>query len=411
MEMLSQRLDDDVVFDVLTRVPVKSLIRFRCVSKSWCSTISSSIFITAHLHRAKSSSANNNNGGYLLYSPFPEELNFSSYNKELCTVSYNSDRSLTHISRFRVPFPYDFMVSFCNGMLCLNSIKGRGNVIYLWNPSIRKFKKLLATPLTYPFHDVVVGLAYHSQNNDYKILRIVPYKVSRGCGSEVPAIEAEIYTLSTDLWRRVVISVESFCGSRPNIGCIDDIHESFCIFYNGALHSIACCRDYNFILSFDVDDERFREILLPPNYLDGVCGQVECLTVFKGSLALIVFGKTLPEGSDLCHLWVMKDYGVAESWTRKSLPIENVAQFFGCTVNGELLIEKFNHCNILSFEPESLSEEILRIPELGCMIYTADFVESLVLLDGVNISSQYENQQVGVFSKALMFLKSILKSH
>ncbi|KAK4581582.1 hypothetical protein RGQ29_024972 [Quercus rubra] len=412
MEMqisLSQRLDDDVVFDVLTRVPVKSLIRFRCVSKSWYSTISSSIFITAHLHRAKSSSSNNNNNrGYLLYSPFPNELNFSSY-KELCTASYNSDRTLTHISRFRVPFSYDFLVSFCNGMLCLNSIRGRGNVIYLWNPSIRKFKKLLATPLTYPFHDVVVGLAYHSQNNDYKILRIVPYKESRG--SEVPAIEAEIYTLSTDLWRRVVISVESFSGSGPSIGCIDDIHESFCIFYNGALHSIACCGDYNFILSFDVDDERFREILLPQNYLDGVCGQVECLTVFKGSLALIVFGKTLPEGSDLCHLWVMKEYGVAESWTKKSLPIENVAQFFGCTVNGELLIEKFNHCNILSFEPESLNEEILRIPELGCMIYTTDFVESLVLLDGVNTSSEYENQQVGVFSKALMFLKFILKSH
>ncbi|KAK7829738.1 hypothetical protein CFP56_028891 [Quercus suber] len=42
-------------------------------------------------------------------------------------------------------------------------------------------------------------------------------------------------------------------------------------------------------------------------------------------------------------------------------------------------------------EPCILNEEILRIPEPACMIYTANFVESLVLLDGLNISSQSEN--------------------
>ena len=69
------------------------------------------------------------------------------------------------------------------------------HIIYLWNPSIRKFEKLLATP-----HGTsVVGLAYNSQNNDFKILRLRSF-------FEGPA-EAEIYSLSTDSWRRIVIPV------------------------------------------------------------------------------------------------------------------------------------------------------------------------------------------------------------
>ena len=88
-----------------------------------------------------------------------------------------------------------------------------------------------------------------------------------------------------------------------------------------------------------------------------------------------------------------KEYGVVESWTKRSvlMALEEVEHFFGCTINGELLIEKYGHTQSLAFDPESLNEEILRIPEPACMIYTANFVESLVLLDGLNISSQSKN--------------------
>ena len=71
--------------------------------------------------------------------------------------------------------------------------------------------------------------------------------------------------------------------------------DSLCLFLNGALHFIAYSEYHKFILSFDVNDERFYEILLPQNYLDGFDGVYrQCLTVFKGSLALIVFSCTLP---------------------------------------------------------------------------------------------------------------------
>ncbi|KAK7824319.1 f-box protein [Quercus suber] len=111
---------------------------------------------------------------------------------------------------------------------------------------------------------------------------------------------------------------------------------------------------------FDVNDERFREILLPQNYLDGLSPYSQHLAVFKGLLALIV----LEEKSNICHIWMMKEYGVAESWIKKSVPMKEVVRFLGFTVNGELLIQKFNPFRTLSFHPESLNEKILEIPEV-----------------------------------------------
>ena len=42
----------DIITDVLSRVPVKSLLRFRCVSKPWCSLIDSPHFVKTHLNRS-----------------------------------------------------------------------------------------------------------------------------------------------------------------------------------------------------------------------------------------------------------------------------------------------------------------------------------------------------------------------
>ncbi|KAK4580962.1 hypothetical protein RGQ29_024567 [Quercus rubra] len=314
--LLSQSVPDELVYDILTRLTVKSLIRFSSVCKSWNSTITSLNFIKAHLDRAKSLSNNNNNNGYLLYKSQVE-------NHSLFAMVYNSNRTLTPIARFQNPFPEGWIVGF----------------LYLWNPSIRKFKRILPSYFTDPFHTEAFGLAYHYQNNDYKILKLI-YEYSPG--EKVPPAEAKVYTLSTDSWRRFVISVEYSKDSR-------------CLFFNGALHSIAC------------------------------------LAVFKGSLALIVFTEALADKSKICHIWVMKEYGAVKSWTKKSVLMKDAARFFDCTVNGELLICKFRPFQRLSFDPESLNEEILRIPNAGSMIYTANFVDSLVLLDGINISSKYRN--------------------
>ncbi|XP_044432347.1 putative F-box protein At1g50870 [Triticum aestivum] len=51
--MLPSSLPADVFFEILSRVPVKSVCRFRCVSRSWHALISGQPFTAAHGARAK----------------------------------------------------------------------------------------------------------------------------------------------------------------------------------------------------------------------------------------------------------------------------------------------------------------------------------------------------------------------
>ncbi|KAM3396924.1 hypothetical protein P3S68_000436 [Capsicum galapagoense] len=51
----NSHIPDEILFDILTRIPsVKSLLRFRCVSESFCSIISQSSFTEAHHQKGSS---------------------------------------------------------------------------------------------------------------------------------------------------------------------------------------------------------------------------------------------------------------------------------------------------------------------------------------------------------------------
>uniref|UniRef100_A0A2N9GCC8 F-box associated beta-propeller type 1 domain-containing protein n=1 Tax=Fagus sylvatica TaxID=28930 RepID=A0A2N9GCC8_FAGSY len=177
--------------------------------------------------------------------------------------------------------------------------------------------------------------------------------------------KAEVYTLSTDSWREVVIELE------PQTRFIGHIPESYCLFHNGALHTILnSAVERGYILSFDVNDERFRKIMLPQSYFDEAFYSdihIKSLAVIKGSLAFIVFCNNIDELSGICHIW----------------------DFYGCTDNGELLIE--NATGLVSLDHESLNANKLAIEDAQWMAYTPNSMESLVLLDGLNVSSEYED--------------------
>lgn len=287
----------------------------------------------------------------------------------MCTVVCNNDRTLTQVSKVEIPSFLDkySIVGFCNSVFCLASYdQDFYHKIYLWNPSIRKFKKLLSTRFLYSDVRVVFGFAFDSKkNNDFKVLRLVTFREKK------PPAEAEIYTLSTDSWRKVIITMESLRGYEPNFGSIVSVLPPS-VFCNGALHFIAYTCRHHFILSFDVHDETFHEIMmpLPQNY--SLSFQ---LAVFKGLLAVIYFYDCLG------HFWVMEEYGVVGSWTRKFLiPMDSPHDFYGCTDNGELLFKSAN--GLVSINPpESLNWSILAIEDANWVGFSANSMESLVLHD------------------------------
>ena len=42
---------EDVLMDIFARLPVKSLLQFRCVCKSWCNLMKDPIFVTKHVNQ------------------------------------------------------------------------------------------------------------------------------------------------------------------------------------------------------------------------------------------------------------------------------------------------------------------------------------------------------------------------
>ena len=136
-------LPHDVVLNILARLPVKSLLRFRCVCKLWDSSITSPNFISTHLSIVNNS--NDDDHAYLIQTCIKY---FSCKIPRICKVLC-CDRTFDSLFEYSVPSVFDLylseMVGSCNGLVCLAQ-RGKhstaSDAIYLWNPSIRKFKRL-----------------------------------------------------------------------------------------------------------------------------------------------------------------------------------------------------------------------------------------------------------------------------
>ncbi|KAL4595686.1 hypothetical protein ACB092_12G109000 [Castanea dentata] len=390
-------LPDEIVLDILANQPVKSLLRFRCVCKPWYSSIANPKFITTHL--LNHNHHHHHHHGYVIHIPrhipvlLPSSLPGSSHSSDqVCTLA--CDRTFETISEFRVPFTFQsgfpHFVGSCNGMLCFTSSRSWSNVVYLWNPSIRKFKRLPNSQLFI----MTLGIGFDSQNNDFKVVGI-----PRTFAKSKPPPEVEVYSLSSDSWKRVELGI----SWRPNVVS----HKFNCAltfpFVSGHLHWMIEMieegggqekHDTSTILSFDVNSEKFKELPLPDD--EGIC-ITKCVTSYKGKLALIKFGSGTQPHITLCSIWVMREYGVIDSWNKLCvLSIENLTDLIGFTKDG-LLIRNSSRPVSTNSELESKDKsvlidlETLHEKEISTQAKygfdEATYIESLDFLDGTNVTS------------------------
>ncbi|GLT95760.1 hypothetical protein SLE2022_134240 [Rubroshorea leprosula] len=275
----------ELVTDILLRLPVSSLLRFRCVSRSLCTEIDSENFVKNHLDRSIQTETRQK---LVIYGSL---INQSS---EIYVADFDGDLAgALPLNRPLISRHHNTpMYGYCNGLILF------GRHLTIWNPFTRRYKKI---PPPDESNEIFLcsGLGYDSVHDDYMIVLIS--NAHSGCR------HVWIFGLKSDFWRR---SQDLNDDARPwPLG-----H-----FASGALYWP--CKRKNKCVGFDLAKEVFFDIPLPSDCRPGSIF-LDSLVVFGGK----VYSPTLHDGTVEYYLLVSEDKGgdvVGVSW-RKEFTMENV---------------------------------------------------------------------------------------
>ncbi|XP_063943441.1 F-box protein CPR1-like [Daucus carota subsp. sativus] len=193
-------LCDDLISEILVRVPVKSLIQFQLVSKTWLSLIKDPVFVKAQLRRA-------------IRSGTDETLMLVRYSCSTSTESAKLKLSLFDVdsrqivSETRYPYsqgesrsvPRLTLVGSANGIVCLVLFETSRliNRFFLWNPATRQSLRVVpGRGLSKPR---ALGFGYDPVDGDYKIVRVV----------SGPCLPTEVFSANRNVWREVPDPIDS----------------------------------------------------------------------------------------------------------------------------------------------------------------------------------------------------------
>ncbi|KAL2469079.1 F-box protein CPR30 [Forsythia ovata] len=377
-----KQFPEDILFEVVSRLPAKSIGRFTTVSKSWYAFIRSPAFIASHLNRSIARNVDGDSSLYLLY------MSNNLGDHRICTVLCDNMVSFDEVHEVELPMDFESktcrLVGSCNGLVCLTDdhCAFHGRIMYVWNPLLRKFKCIIGTcccnRLYKEFTEVSVGFWYDGAKSDYKLIRIMHFEKLDFSGCVKEQYHVEVYSLNAGYWRKI--------DDAKLPGIIKCSHQS--AFVDGALiwragYSLGSEIDTDFILSFDTRSELFQRMEFPDFQEYRSTQEVPYLVVYKGCLAFFVSPDCEAIGSAVWSIWVMKKFGVVESWVKKySEETPGKALWpLGFTKNNEILIDT-SHGGIIAFNFETKQTKILNIYSYNnCWI---NYTESLVFLEEKN---------------------------
>ncbi|KAF8011884.1 hypothetical protein BT93_I0115 [Corymbia citriodora subsp. variegata] len=118
--IMSSDDDDDVAVEILKRLPARSLLRFRCVCRSSCSTIDDPRLVALH----SSHSALDPSNRYLVCLDFGDDLDPV---QNTCSLFSNGSLTLPFQSQIEIPFvtPHPnryVVVGSCDGLICVSEM-------------------------------------------------------------------------------------------------------------------------------------------------------------------------------------------------------------------------------------------------------------------------------------------------
>ncbi|XP_050915873.1 F-box/kelch-repeat protein At3g23880 [Lathyrus oleraceus] len=378
-------LHNDLVTEVLSVLPVKSLIRFKCVSKHWKTLISDHSFVKLHLRRS-------------------ETRNLVLVTCHIIATPKEPDRSI-------VPYPIrrlldnplfmlfddlnyhlnykgcDYIVGSCNGLILLagehfncyfrNQDRSRSYWLSVWNPATRSISKSFG--YIHEFGESIYqafnfAFGYDNSNETYKVaaFRYLPDKS-----------EVRVLSLGDNVWR--------------NVECFKDVILPYkYVYLSETINWLA--KDISVeqivIISFDLTTETFKKMDVPGGF-NGVlsCEPKPVLAVLGGCLCFSYYYEEMD-----FVIWKMNEFGVEDSWT------------LFLKMNGQNLGIDYDHSNYrYPWVPLLLSDDTLILTssnESQAILYNRRdnrVTRTNIIANRTNFSLEWEDAKVYVESLVPIF--------
>ncbi|EOA25623.1 hypothetical protein CARUB_v10018971mg [Capsella rubella] len=328
-------LPHHIVEKILEKLPVKSIIKFKCVSKEWRLTTMSQYFKERHMRISERSHDPN-----IL---FVQSKRVQPI--EVCVNTLTLRLSVFVESRSYYPF-YDkfliFVTKSCDGLLC---IYGFTQCIYVINPSINWYRSLPLAMLQNLIQDIFnggdgrsidcpfLGLGRDKINGEYKLVWLYN---SKELGLD-NVTTCEVFSFNTNTWRNVT-------GSPYRV-CYCDIPT----YVDGSLHWLSeVYNSKSHIVSFDLYSETFEVSLNLPFSTVGLVA----INDVNGRLCVSVAGKDMKQ-----EIWSLN---TSKKWEKTfSIDLNITSSLFGQSVAPTQIITTFQKNKIVLHRLEASGRTLM----------------------------------------------------
>ncbi|GAB2298397.1 hypothetical protein Dimus_032462 [Dionaea muscipula] len=385
---------EEVLVEILARLPVRSLLRFKCVCKTWFSLIGSEYFAGKHLS-ARSMMFKDDNYKNLLvdYHHNPDGhngmtcLQFLAVDFDTLSVVHHKFKIISSSREYFVNrnLLTCLFAGSCNGIVCLliqdyllGSVASQQSLL-LWNPATGEVKTL-----QHEKHITVLGFGFDSKMNDYKVVLI-----NRSLIPETTeTIEhVSVYSLRSDSWKTL---------NRPHGPEFQRFVRTSTTSSGGRmLNWLGIRRDMDYhhrtdkiVISFDLTEETFVMTPMPPE-TECKCGRKHqscCLiqNTQDGPCTIVCFPpdhkiddeRDCLDNGKIINIWSLNEYGDSGSWTKllSLVMFDNYVwlDHFVFWKGGEVLFEIKQHKGKLqqaSYNPITRQLRLIRL-EVGLALAT-----------------------------------------
>ncbi|RHN45288.1 putative F-box domain-containing protein [Medicago truncatula] len=318
-------LPEDLNGEILSWLPVKPLMKMKCVSKSWNTLISDPKFVKLHLTRSARSSYS-----YLVsYEKSKHDGDYSFVPFSITDLFKNGTVTLPKDPYYRlINKDCRRVVGSCNGLVCLlgyDDDQRKETWLRLWNPATRTISDKFGY-----FRDDMHGLkywkfefGYNNSTDTYKVVAL-----NRGSNMTT---EVQVLSFGNNIWRKI----QSFLAMLLQSYCYDHTKMYTGVHLNCTINWLAVVGNNNLdarfaIISLDLGTETHTQFS-PPIDLPGAVS-VKVSSVLPGVCALM---------DSLCFyhefertgfvIWKMTKFGDENSWTQfLKFSYDNLQMNFEC---------------------------------------------------------------------------------